>query len=153
MQTVSDINDVFESIADNHEQLKSFYTHSIDEVDIDKLTIDKFPLLYAQVTEANILGTHTEYTYEVFVATVVFEVQHDFVTQVYTDTFGIMQDVIAAFHLAQSNVNNFVPAEWSFEMPVACEPFAARMTNSLTGWSASFTIKLPSSTNLCNALY
>jgi hypothetical protein len=142
MQTVSDINDVFESIADNHEQLKSFYTHSIDEVDIDKLTIDKFPLLYAQVTEANILGTHTEYTYEVFVATVVFEVQHDFVTQVYT-----------AFHLAQSNVNNFVPPEWSFEMPVSCEPFAARMTNSLTGWSASFTIKLPSSTNLCNALY
>lgn len=153
MQTVSDINDVFQTIVTNHQQLKSFYTHSIDEVDIDKITIDKFPLLYAQVTEASIEGTFTSYTYEVVVATVVFEVQHDYVTEVYTDTLGIMQDVIAEFHLAQSGQNNFVPSEWSFGMPVTCEPFTARFTNSLTGWSANFELRLPSPSNLCDALY
>jgi hypothetical protein len=153
MQTVNDVNDVFQTIVTNHQQLKSFYTHSVDEVDIDQITIDKFPLLYAQVTEASVEGTHTEFTYEVFVATVVFENQRDFVTQIYSETLGIMQDVIAEFHLASSGQYNFTPSDWSFEMPVSCEPFTAKLTNSLTGWSASFTIKVPSPTNLCNALY
>lgn len=153
MQTINDVNDVFKSIADNHQQLKSFYTHSIDEVDIDKITIDDFPLLYAQVTDASIEGSYTSYTYEVFVATVVFENQRDFITQIYTETMGIMQDVIAEFHLAASSDTNFAPASWSLEMPVTCEPFTARLTNSLTGWSANFTINLPSPSNLCDALY
>lgn len=153
MQTINDINDVFQSIADNHQQIKSFYTHSIDEVDIDQITIDDFPLLYAQVTDASIEGTYTAYTYEVFVATVVFENQRDFVTQIYTETMAIMQDVIAEFHLASSSTTNFAPAEWSFGMPVLCEPFTARLTNSLTGWSANFDLRLPSPSNLCDALY
>lgn len=153
MQTINDVNDVFKSIADNHQQIKSFYTHSVDEVDIDQITIDDFPLLYAQVTDASIEGTHTVYTYEVFVATVVFENQRDFVTQIYTETMAIMQDVIAEFYLASSAQTNFAPSTWSLEMPITCEPFTARLTNSLTGWSANFTLRLPSPSNLCDALY
>lgn len=153
MQTINDVNDVFKSIADAHGQIKSFHTHSIDEVDIDQITVDDFPLLYAQVTDAVVEGTHTVYTYEVFVATVVYEAQRDFVTHVYTDTMGIMQDVIAEFHLASSSATNFAPATWSLEMPITCEPFTARLTNSLTGWSANFTLRLPSPSNLCDALY
>lgn len=153
MQTINDVNNVFKTIAENHGQIKSFYTHSIDEVDIDKITIDEYPLLYAQVTDASVEGTHTEYTYEVFVATVVFENQRDYVTQIYTETMAIMQDVIAEFHLASNSATSFAPSTWSLEMPISCEPFTARLTNSLTGWSASFTLRLPSPTNLCDALY
>ena len=45
MRSVSDINDQFELIAIQHAQIRRFYTNSVEEMDIDKLTVVDFPML------------------------------------------------------------------------------------------------------------
>ena len=56
MQTVVDINNAFKAIVLAHEQLKSFHTYSIDTLDMEKLNVNQYPLLYAQCTGATIEG-------------------------------------------------------------------------------------------------
>jgi len=155
MQTVVDINNIFQEIVTKHIQLKQFYTFSLDEIDIDKITVDLFPLLYAQCTNASIDGGVTIFTYEVIVADLVIEKQTDLLTEVYAETLLIMQDVIAQFVLSmnsQSFLDNGTH-HWGFETPLSCEPFTARFSNMLTGWSTSFEISVPNAIDLCIAPY
>jgi hypothetical protein len=155
MQTVVDINEVFKTIVSNHKQLKQFYTFSLDELDIDKIDVNLFPLLYAQCTNASIDGGGTTFTYEVIIADLVIEKQSDHLTQIYAETLLIMQDVIAQFVLSmnsQSVLDN-VTQHWGFETPLDCDPFTARFDNLLTGWSTTFEIKVPNAIDLCIAPY
>ena len=157
MQTVVDINNIFEGIVSAHKQLKQFYTFSLDEIDIDKIDVNLFPLLYAQCTGASIDGGVTVFTYEVIVADLVIEKQSDLLTQVYAETLLIMQDVIAQFVFNMNSLsilNAKVPnSVWGFETPLACDPFTARFDNMLTGWSTSFEIRVPNALDLCIAPY
>ena len=156
MQTVVDINNSFEKIVQEHMQLQKFYTHSIDQMDIDKIDVNLFPFLYAQVTGMSIDGGVTVFSYEVTVADLVIEETETVVTQVFAETALIMQDVIAAFSL---NVNSvavnlgLVPDAYGFTLPISCDAFSARFDNSLSGWSCSFDIRVPNALNLCDALY
>tara|TARA_R110000824_G_scaffold134186_3_gene297125 strand:+ start:7374 stop:7838 length:465 start_codon:yes stop_codon:yes gene_type:complete len=153
MQTVVDINKAFEDLVANHLQLKQFYTFSLEEIDIDKITVDLFPLLYAQCTSATIEGGATTFDYEVIVADLVIEKQGPEITQIYGETLLILQDVISQFHLNVSAMATEVNSSWSFDMPIVADPFSARFNNMLTGWSCSFSIRVPNVVNLCNALY
>ena len=54
MNTLSAIDDVFADIVSSHVQLKSIQKHSFDEVDMDKVTLEEYPLLYAQVTSSTV---------------------------------------------------------------------------------------------------
>ena len=152
--TVKDINDVFQGIVTNHLQLKSFYTNSEKELDINKITVNLFPLLYAQVTGAQVNDGFTTYSYEVNVADLVIEEQTDVIIDVYQNTFLIMQDVIALFRLDHSNVFPDVGNQaWGIDMPINCTPFTSQYDNLLTGWSCEFSIRVPNALNLCAALY
>jgi len=151
MYTIVDINNTFEAIATEHKQLKSFDTGGLDRMDVDKLDVNKFPLLYAQCTSADLNSGVTVFTYEVMVADLVIEKQEEFLTQVYSETFLILNDVAAKFHFAVYDGNTTVDSKWGFDLPIICDPFTARFDNLLTGWSASFEIRLPNAINLCDA--
>tara|TARA_R110000744_G_scaffold1925_1_gene7503 strand:- start:4101 stop:4571 length:471 start_codon:yes stop_codon:yes gene_type:complete len=154
MDTVVDINNVFKEIVTKHIQLQKFYTFSLDEIDIDKITIDLFPLLYAQVTNMSIDNGVTVFTYEVIVADLTIEKQTDLLTQVYAETALIMQDVIAQFVLNMNSLSLLNESQkWGFSVPISCDPFTARFSNLLTGWQASFEIRVPNAINLCIAPY
>lgn len=153
MQTVVDINNTFKAIVAAHDQLKSFHTFSIDRLDMEKLDVDKYPLLYAQCSGAELDGGVTVFSYEIIVADLVIEKQDDLLTQVYAETFLILQDVAAKFRFAMYNGNTTVDADWNFELPLSCDPFTARFDNLLTGWSTTFDIRLPNVINLCDAPY
>ena len=156
MQTVVDINNSFKKIVDEHIQLQKFYTHSIDQMDIDKIDINLFPFLYAQCTNASIDGGVTVFTYEVTIGDLVIEKTQDVQTEVYGETLLIMQDVIAAFSLNINSVAttlDLVSETWGFELPISCDPFSAKFDNSLTGWSCSFNVRVPNALDLCDALY
>ena len=71
MYTIVDINNTFEAIAAEHLELKSFDTGGLDRMDVDKLDVNKFPLLYAQCTSADLDSGVTVLTYEVMVADLV----------------------------------------------------------------------------------
>jgi|TARA_R110002153_G_scaffold194415_1_gene347860 hypothetical protein len=155
MDTVVDINNVFKEIVTKHIQLQKFYTFSLDEIDIDKITIDLFPLLYAQVTNMQIDNGVTVFTYEVIVADLTIEKQTDLLTQVYAETALIMQDVIAQFVLSMNSMSilDSNTQHWGFTTPISCDPFTARFSNLLTGWQAQFEIRVPNAINLCIAPY
>lgn len=153
MQTVVDINNAFKAIVLAHEQLKSFHTYSIDTLDMEKLNVNQYPLLYAQCIGAEIEGGDTLFTYEVIVGDLVIEKQQPDMTQVYAETLLIMQDVASKFYFNVVSNNTTVDDRWSFELPLSCDPFTARFDNLLTGWSTQFQIKLPNVINLCDAPY
>jgi hypothetical protein len=154
MYTVKDINNVFQGIVTDHKQLNSFYTNTEKELDINKITVNLFPLLYAQVSEAEVNDGFTTYTYEVNVADLLIEEQTDNIIETYQNTFLILQDVIALFRLDQSdafpNVGN---QAWGIDMPIRCTPFTSQYDNLLTGWSCQFAIRVPNPLNLCVALF
>lgn len=151
MQTVVDINNTFISIVEDHEQLKSFHTFSLDLLDMDKLGVDDYPLLYAQCTGATVDGGDTVFSYEVIVGDLVIEKQQQILTQVYAETLLIMQDVAAKFYFNVVTSNTTVDGTWAFDLPITCDPFTARFDTLLTGWSTTFEIKLPNAINLCIA--
>lgn len=153
MWTIVDINNVFAQIVAEHDQLKSFHTSGLDTLDVDKLTVTDYPLLYAQVTDADLNSGFTTFTFEVLVGDLVIEDQHPTLTEVYSETFLIMQDVAAKLWFNVYDGNTTVDSSWAFDLPITCQPFTARFTNLLTGWSASFDIKLPNPINLCDAPY
>lgn len=151
MQTVVDINNTLKQIVSEHEQLKSFHTFSLDRLDMDKLDVDKYPLLYAQASSAELDSSVTVFTYEIVVADLVIEKQEDLLTQVYAETFLILQDVAAKFRFAVYDGNTTVDGMWNFDLPLICDPFTARFDNLLTGWSTQFEIRLPNVIDLCDA--
>jgi|DEB0MinimDraft_4_1074332.scaffolds.fasta_scaffold00212_3 hypothetical protein len=151
MYTIVDLNNVFENIVSQHQQLKSFYTHGLDELDVDKLDVNKYPLLYAQCTDAELNSGFTVLTYEVIVGDLVIEKQEPYLTEVYSETFLILQDVVSKFWFAVYDGNTTVASDISFDLPITCQPFTARFTNMLSGWSCSFDIRLPNPLNLCDA--
>ncbi|QDP66701.1 MAG: hypothetical protein Unbinned1446contig1005_22 [Prokaryotic dsDNA virus sp.] len=154
MQTLKDIDTAFRNIVDEHETLQTFYTHNVKQIDIDKLTVDKYPFLYAECTQATIEAGVTEFTYDIIVGDLVIEEQTDTLTDVYAEAMLILSDVIAMFELAISDSNNNVTDDrWNFELPVTAQPYSSRFDNLLTGWSCQFVLRVPNAVNLCDALY
>ena len=154
MVTLSDINAVFQDIATNHLLIKAFYTYQLDDLDIDKITIDKYPLLFAQCTRISASESDETFTYEILVGDLVIEEQQYLdIMQVYSETHLILKDVLATFNLAASTAGEYVPPKWVLDFPVTLTPFTARFNNMLTGWSATVDIRVPNPLNLCDALY
>ncbi len=152
MQTIQDINNALQTIVDNHLTLKSFHTYTIDTLDMDKLNVTDYPLLYGQCTGATMEGGATVFTYEIIVGDLVIEKQQEVITQIYTETYLLLQDVASQF-VFNVNQGSEISNAWSFELPLNCTPFTARFDNLLTGWSTQFEIKLPTPLNLCIAPY
>lgn len=156
MRSVSEINEQFRYIAEKHLILRSFHTNSLVEMDVNKWDVSEFPLLYAQVTGATVEEGVTTFNYEVIVATLTIEAQLPSLDDAYTQTFLILQDVIAVLEntigspvVGVGNLTLGDPA-YGLEMPVQCTPFAQRFDNLLTGWSTQMSIRVPNPLELCN---
>jgi len=148
MRTVSDIQDTLRTFADRHEQLKTFYTNSLEEMDINKMDIVLFPFLYAQCEGAEIAEGYTDFTYRIIVADIVVEQQLPNLDDVFTETLLIMQDLFASLYNTDAST---VPEQYGMDLPVQCSPFSSSYDNLLTGWDASIFIRVPNALELCNA--
>ena len=152
MQTIQDINNALQEIVNTHKTLKSFHTSTIDTLDMEKLNVTDYPLLYGQCTGATMEGGATVFAYEIIVGDLVIEKQQEIITQICTETYLLLQDVASQF-VFNVNQGSEISNAWSFELPLNCTPFTARFDNLLTGWSTQFEIKLPTPLNLCIAPY
>lgn len=148
MNTISQVSLSFATIAEEHEGIHGFFTHRLDEVAAGKITSDKYPLLYAQVTGASIEDGGITYEFEVVVGDIVYEEHEDNLTTIFNDTFLILQDVIAQFAFSTQTSNVF--GVTSIDFPLNCQPFTARFSNMLTGWSMTLDIRVPLPTSLCD---
>jgi hypothetical protein len=159
MITYKNIVDDFNTIATNHYLINSFHSGMLDEVDIDKMDLTNFPILYIEPGATTIEQGMLTYTFTVFTISMIKEDLTDR-NVVWTDMLQIMQDVIAEFKQNLSlqtsggdsgKKYSYVPDEVVLDMPISAEPFTARFSNMLTGWSAEFSLQVNNANSLCNA--
>ena len=86
----------FSDIATNHLQLQSFNSGSLNDLDIEKLDADKFPLLYITPKPATVDAQTLMYSFDVVVADQIQEDMAD-IDDTYSETLLIIKDVISNF--------------------------------------------------------
>ena len=157
MVTYKDVVGFFETIATKHFQINSFHSGGLDETDINKLGLQDYVILYAEPGSATIDTGVLTYTFTIYVLDKINDIVGDEPnkerlgrTITYSETFRILQDVIAEFKHSLAT-QSYVDDEVVLELPITCEPFTARFNNLLTGWSATISIDVNNKNNLCIA--
>jgi hypothetical protein len=159
MITYKNIIDDFKTIATNHFLINSFHSGMLDEVDINKLDSEDFPILYVEPSNTNIDKGVLTYSFTVYTMSLIKE---DLSNRelVWSDMLQIMQDVIAEYRQNLSiqtsggdsgKKYSYIPSEIVLNLPINAEPFTVRFSNMLTGWSATFTMQVNNPNSLCNA--
>tara|TARA_R100000781_G_scaffold24355_1_gene18003 strand:+ start:349 stop:855 length:507 start_codon:yes stop_codon:yes gene_type:complete len=151
-----------EKIADKHYMINSFHCGFMDEVDINKLGATDYVILYAEPGTATIDKGVMTYNFTVYVldminnedsvfqANAVSEpiLEKEGRTDALNENLQILQDVINEFHQNLYSTS-WVDDEVVLDLPINCEPFTARFDNLLTGWSASISMQVNNTNNLC----
>ena len=154
-----------EKIASNHQEIHSFHSGMLDEVDINKLGAEDYDILYAEPGNVTINQGVLTYSFTIYVMDMINdevgpssqEVFGDVSNRqrlgrvdTYSETLNIIQDVIAEFKHSLTT-QSWVDGEVVLELPITAEPFTARFNNLLTGWSATINIDVNNKNNLCIA--
>ena len=137
----------FSDIATNHLQLQSFKSGSLNDLDIEKLDADKFPLLYITPKPATVDAQTLMYSFDVVVADQIQEDMAD-IDDTYSETLLIIKDVISNFRQAVQT-ESWADQRTDIEMPITLTPFTSRFANLLTGWAGTFNIVVNNENNLC----
>tara|TARA_R100001594_G_scaffold42059_1_gene74110 strand:- start:8273 stop:8785 length:513 start_codon:yes stop_codon:yes gene_type:complete len=159
MVTFNNIISIFNNIATNHYLINSFHSGFLDEVDINKLDLSDFPILYCEPGTATIEQGVLTYSTTIFVLDLLKEDLTNRNT-VWTNTLQITQDIISEFKQNLSIQTSgsdsgkkisWVDGEVVLETPITCDPFTARFANILTGWNSTLSIQVNNTNDLCNA--
>jgi len=137
----------FSEIATNHLQIQSFNSGSLNDLDIEKLDADKFPLLYITPQPAIVDAQTLTYSFDVVVADQIQEDMTD-IDDTYSETLLIIKDVISNFRQA-TQTESWADQRTDIEMPISLTPFTSRFANLLTGWAGTFNIVVNNENNLC----
>ena len=157
MITFRNVVGYLETIAQNHYMINSFHSGMMDEVDINKLGVTDYIILYAEpgtvVVDRGVLA----YSFSIYVMDMINDQElgdapnNQRVGRVdtYSETLQIIQDVINEFHQNLHPDLSWVDDEVVLELPINAEPFTARFDNTLTGWTANLSVQVPNQNNLC----
>ena len=162
MITFRNIVQTLDIIANKHLEINSFHSGFMDEVDINRLGATDYVILYAEPGNATIDNGSLTYNFTIYVLDMINEEVGSLeITDgtagkkerlgrldTFSENLSILQDVINEFK--QSVVTtSWVDSEVILQTPINAEPFTARFNNLLTGWSASISLEVKNSNNLC----
>tara|TARA_R110002020_G_scaffold164573_1_gene351376 strand:- start:19062 stop:19610 length:549 start_codon:yes stop_codon:yes gene_type:complete len=163
--TFRQIVDTFETIADKHDLIKSFDSGSLQEVDIEKMDLELFPLLYITPNPVTIDTQTIIYSFDVIIADhtgggekgqrrQMKKSQQIFsnyrgLNDTYNQTLWIMRDVISNFR-QNVQAKSWVDQRIDLELPTSLEPFTSRFANLLSGWAGTLNITCQNTNNLCD---
>lgn len=144
-----------ETIAEKHLIIKSFHSGFMDEVDINKLGVEDYVILYAEPGSATVDKGVMTYNFTIYVLDMISDAigdapNNERLSRVDTlsENLQIMQDVINEFHKSLYSTS-WVDDEVVLNLPINCEPFTARFNNLLSGWSATISMQVNNTNNLC----
>ena len=155
MISFRNVVEYLETVATKHYMINSFHSGFMDEVDINKLGATDYVILYAEPGSATIDTGVMTYTFTLYVLDMINEVvgdepnkQRQGRVDTYSENLQILQDVINEF---KQNLysTSWIADEIVLETPINAEPFTARFNNLLTGWSATLSIQVNNTNNLC----
>ena len=155
MISFRNVVEYLETVATKHYMINSFHSGFMDEVDINKLGATDYVILYAEPGSATIDTGVMTYNFTLYVLDMINEVvgdepnkQRQGRVDTYSENLQILQDVINEF---KQNLysTSWIADEIVLETPINAEPFTARFNNLLTGWSATLSIQVNNTNNLC----
>lgn len=163
MITFREIVSTFDVIANKHWMINSFHSGFLDEVDIKKLGLNDYTMLYVEPSTVNINTGVLSYSFTVYVMDLTSEDIGDSAfdntdttrdlrvgrEDTWNETLLIMQDVISEFKQSL-NTTSWAKGEVVVQMPINAEPYTARFNNLLTGWSAGFTLDVNNTNQICD---
>jgi len=161
MITFRNVVGYLETIATKHLVIKSFHLGMMDEVDINKLGADSYPILYAEPGQAVIEQGVLTYNFTIYAMDMINEEVGSENTYTiapnkqrigrvdsYSETLELIQDVLNEFKHSLVTAS-WVDGEVVLNLPVTADPFTARFNNLLTGWSANLSVQVNNTNNLC----
>ena len=151
MRTVNQILDELEGIALDHRFIRSFKQGELSEVDIKKLSGDKYPICHADISSATIERGVLVYTLDILVMDLILPGQTDAQEQ-YSDTLRTLIDIVSQYAQVLSTQSD-VDRDVTIELPVDCESFTARFNNLLTGWVGTVRLVTSNELDLCAAAF
>lgn len=135
-----------ESFCIAHPQISSFEAGPLEEVDINKLSAQSYPLVFVVPGEVLIDEGSVSITLDLVVADLQPpDLQHRVATM--NDTLYLMRDLIT--YLKQNAYDDSFRPRAVLQLPVICSPFMARFDAALVGWSATVEIELDNTNDLC----
>jgi|TARA_R100000742_G_C4274926_1_gene95129 hypothetical protein len=146
--TYKQMVDTFESIATNNKVIQSFNSGSLNDVDIEKLDADKFPLMYITPNPVTVDAQTITYSFDVIIAELIQE-DYTGLNDAYTETLLLMKDVISNFRQATQS-SSWADQRTELELPLTLEPFTSRFANMLTGWGGTFNVVCQNENDLCS---
>ena len=156
MITFRNVIGYLETIAEKHYEIESFHSGFLDEVDINKLGVDDYVILYAEPGTAIVDKGVLTYNFTIYVLDMINEEVGDAPNKerlgridTLSNNLQILQDVINEFHQNLHPDLSWVDSEVVLSLPITDEPFTARFDNLLTGWSATISMQVDNKNNLC----
>jgi hypothetical protein len=146
--TYKQMVETFESIATNNKVIQSFNSGSLNDVDIEKLDADKFPLMYITPNPVTVDAQTITYSFDVIVAQIIQE-DYTGLDDAYTETLLLIKDVISNFRQATQSAS-WADQRTDLVLPVNLDPFTSRFANMLTGWGGTFNIVCQNENDLCS---
>lgn len=135
-----------ESFATSHPQITSFAAGPLDELDINKLGAQSYPLFFVTPGDTLIDEGTARMTLDLVVADLQpADLQHRVATM--NDTLYLLRDVVT--FLKQHDYDDSFRPRAVLQLPVICTPFMARFDAALTGWTATVEIELDNANDLC----
>jgi len=176
MRTFRQIIDTFDTLANKHYEINSFHSGFLDEVDINKMGLEDYPILYVEPATSTIDTGTLVYTFNVFVMDMISNELGDTETtrgtnqkdvrlgrlDSFSELLQVLHDIINDFkqNLHLSNPATPKYTSWTGDLggteiilqtPINIEPFTARFDNELTGWNATINLQVDNTNNRCDA--
>ena len=146
--TYKQMVDTFETIATNNKVIQSFNSGSLNDVDIEKLDADKFPLMYITPNPVTVDAQTITYSFDVIIAELIQE-DYTGLNDAYTETLLLMKDVISNFRQAVQT-SSWADQRTDITFPITLTPFTSRFANMLTGWGGTFNVVCQNENDLCS---
>ena len=145
------------SFCQAHDQFNKVYTGTETEVDLDMISPMDCPFVFFGLGQATFDSGVTSVDIEIVVADVYLTMDRDNpgddnnmeVVGIQSNTLTLLKDVLS--YLKHNQATNFTydPIQANMTLPVVCTPFATKYKEHLTGWSATVTMELDSTNDLC----
>lgn len=146
--------------------IQSFISGPMEEVDITKLSLDKFPIMYVEPTNVQVNNFIQSYTFNIAILDKIemnkgingqplensnkpFADAQKMRTQIYSQANEIMKDIIVQFKqnlITKSWVNSNV----DLALPIDLTPISSEYDTSLYGWTGTFVITANNKNDICN---
>ena len=161
----------FKKLQEKHLAINAFFCGPLEEVDLDKIPNNQYPILYIEPSSININNYTQEFIFQVAVLdkfemnetinqndqkeyhpkTNYWATYSDMRNKTLNDCYLILKDITASF------IQNFQTISWvntqiDLELPINLTPVSTDYDNMLSGWTGTYSVTANNKNDLCQSM-